>query len=475
MSRRALAAFVLVALTVGGLLLDRHRPAATAAIFGRPASAATPIAAPPADALSASWFCPGAPAAPGGSLIGTITVANNADRDRIGSITIFPSAGEPVSTPLTVPARKTVSVRLGDVVTAPYAATLVELERGDVTVEQTVTGPLGTDHAPCATTASSTWFGADGTTTLDATFTLFAFNPFPETAVVDLGFLTDQGRRDPQGLQGLVIPGRSLQVFGVNDVVLRSVDVGVVATARSGRIVMGRLQRYDGTSGRKGTVSGVLATSPGTEWWFPDGETGPTAREFIVLANPTDHDASVRVEPYLDPSASPVDAIAATVPAGAIVTVALSDVLPAGRHTLIVRSLDGTPVVVERRIDNTDPTRMGTSAVLGARLLATHWSLAAGEVSATMNEEIVVANPTGTTVTVTVATIGATGATPVPGFENLALEAGETQRVTLGGIFAAGPTPVVVDASAPVVVERVVTATDLPTVARSIAIPTIDR
>ena len=114
MNRRALAAFLLVALTVGGLLLDRDRPAATAAIFGRPASAATPIAAPPADALSASWFCPGAPAAPGGSLTGTITVANFADRDRIGSITIFPSAGEPVSTPLTVPARKTISVRLGD-------------------------------------------------------------------------------------------------------------------------------------------------------------------------------------------------------------------------------------------------------------------------------------------------------------------------------------------------------------------------
>jgi hypothetical protein len=76
---------------------------------------------------------------------------------------------------------------------------------------------------------------------------------------------------------------------------------------------------------------------------------------------------------------------------------------------------------------------------------------------------------------VTVATIGATGATPVQGFENFALAAGATLRVTLGGIVAAGPTPVVVDASAPVVVERVVTATDLPTVARSIAIPRLDR
>jgi hypothetical protein len=183
----------------------------------------------------------------------------------------------------------------------------------------------------------------------------------------------------------------------------------------------------------------------------------------------------VRVEPYLDPSASPVDAIATTVPAGAIVTVALSDVLPAGRHTLIVRSLDGTPVVVERRIDNSDPARTGTSAVLGARLLATHWSLAAGESLATVNEEIVVANPTGTTVTVTVATIGTAGATPVPGYDNFSLDAGATLRVTLGGLVPAGPIPVVVDATAPVVVERVVTATDAPTVARSIAIPTIDR
>ncbi len=55
---------------------------------------------------------------------------------------------------LSVPARDRVAVRLADEVDAEYAAALVELPGGAISVEQRVDGPNGADVSPCTTQAA---------------------------------------------------------------------------------------------------------------------------------------------------------------------------------------------------------------------------------------------------------------------------------------------------------------------------------
>ena len=84
-----------------------------------------------------------------------------------------------------------------DHITAEWVSALVEINNGTAAVEHTVSGPLGADVAPCSPAGSDHWYFADGSTTVDARELLFLFNPFPEDAIVDLSFSTEDGRVAP--------------------------------------------------------------------------------------------------------------------------------------------------------------------------------------------------------------------------------------------------------------------------------------
>ena len=120
----------------------------------------------------------------------------------------MPNEGTPAKRSLTLAAHSTTSVNLAEVVPAAYAAAQVDIDGGGVVVEQSVAKGEIRDPSACATATAPTWYVANGVTTRDATLTYFLYNPYPDDAIVDMDFATNEGRFAPQPLQGLVVRAR---------------------------------------------------------------------------------------------------------------------------------------------------------------------------------------------------------------------------------------------------------------------------
>src|SRR5205085_3157130 len=142
---------------------------------------------------------------------------------------------------LDVPAAGRTVVRVQDTLKAPWVAATVELDGGATAAEAAVSGALGDSVAPCASAASDHWYFAEGVTTKDAGETLLLYNAFPEDAIVDMSFSTEDGRAVPEGLQGVAVPGHHLMAVTVNDFVHRRQEAAAVVATRVGRIVAARL------------------------------------------------------------------------------------------------------------------------------------------------------------------------------------------------------------------------------------------
>ncbi|MEN3316524.1 MAG: hypothetical protein V7605_2758 [Acidimicrobiaceae bacterium] len=443
-------ALIAVLLVAGGLLDRRARPAAPSG--GVPA---VPMAAA-AKAASSAWYCTGATAVKDGGADGTVVVANPSSRALNGIVTVFPYQAAPKAVPIQVGPDSRQTVHLADAASAVYASALVELDGGDAVVELSDSGPFGDTVAPCASTASSQWYFADGVTTKDATETLFLFNPFPDDAVVDLAFGTEDGRVTPQALTGLAVQGGSTAVVPVGDFAQRREQVTASITTRAGRLVVSRLQTFDGTAGRKGIAVALGSASTGTLWYLPDGLVADGITERYQVFNPSQKEARVEVALALEQGQA--EPFVLTVPAEARVTVTANDEarIPKGvPHAATVRSLNGVGVVVERTVDVAIAgKRSGVARTPGVQVAARRWMLAAGESDDTVEEYVVVQNPGPTIARVTLTVLNNGTRVTNDALTNLEVAPGGRRAVRLGDSVTLGATPVLVTASGPVVVER---------------------
>lgn len=448
----------LAALLVAGIRADRDPEPAPTVTFGNATSAPMPVI-PGGTPLSSSWFCPGLPAQAGGDGgTGLVSVLNSADAPIEGSVTVFPSEGEPVSLPLTVKERSRADIRLGELAPAPWAAAVVELLGTEGVVEQTVLGPTGRSATACSNSASPSWYLADGATTVDASLSLLLFNPFPDDAIVDIRFATSEGTRQPQATQGFVVRGRSLRVLPLDEIVRREPAVAVDVQARSGRVVTGRVQSYV-QGGKRALAVGLASPQPAEEWWFAAGDKSDTATEHLAVYNPGETDAEVDIAFYpSDPAtADATEPVSITVPAGTSVPVDVSgsDAVPAGPHSIQVRSEPGSPVVAERTLDIKGDTAVNVTLQPGSPLTATVWTFVTG--AADGSETLIVANTTGEKAVVTVRVLGPAGPAPLAGLDGVEVAPAGTLRVDLDEKGAAG-VPVFVESSVDVVAERLIGA-----------------
>ncbi len=489
--RRFALAVIVLALLAGGLVLGHDHVSQPAdAVLVATEVPAMPVTTP-AGALTASWFCPGVRAPADGSSTGVVSVLNPSDSIVKATLTVVPSQGEPVARALEVKERSRLDVNLASVAAAPYAAALVEIVGSAGVVEQSETSASGGQSGPCSVGASPSWFFADGATTVDASYVLLAFNPFPDDAIVDFSFSTEEGTRTPQPLQGFVIPARSLRVIDVGSQVQRNTQVSLSAVARAGRFVLGRQQRYSGA--RKGLVASLATPSPGTAWWFPDVDKGAGSQQRFAIYNPGKVDQQVTLSLFpaagavvpdaVDPSAPTTSAdtsttaaspstsapatvplvtdgapIVATVSAGSsvIVDLAQNPAVPVGRYSASLTA-DGPGVVIEHVIDVTAAGQSGTSSMLGSRYTSESW-LVVGSSSVGGADVVTIANATGAPNTITVATLGPAGSTPVTGFTSLVVPAAGLVQIDLVALAIAGK-PLTVTGSTDLIVSRTTTAT----------------
>ncbi|MDP8937394.1 MAG: DUF5719 family protein [Actinomycetota bacterium] len=468
---RRLSLAVIAAVLVAGGLIDRTVDDAS---DGQPVGQLAPVPmAAPESARSSAWYCSGATANPGGVADGTVVVANTGVRALTAAVTVFPSQGDIRARSVQVPPATRATVRLAEVAAAPHASAVVELDGGGAVVELATTGPLGDSVAACASSASNRWFFAEGVTTRDATELLTLFNPFPEDAVVDFAFSSEEGQSTPQALTGLAVRGRSMSVVNVGDFVQRREGVASRISARTGRLVVHRLQTYDGSAGRSGASVTLGSADVGDVWYFPEGLVGDGRGERFQVFNPSPDEAEVELTLSLDTGEA--EPLRITVPRESRVTVDAANEgrIPKGvGHAVTVRATNGVGVVVERTIQGGAPSpRTGISHTPGGRLTGLRWASAAGQADDAVDEWVVVHNPGPAVASFSVGVlVDGTQAAPA-GLQDLQVEPGRRRAVRLVDSIRRPATPVVVTATQPVVVERDLYRARGPGISMGMAVP----
>lgn len=444
---------LLAALVASGVAAEQR--VETPAVLVEAAEVAAPTAAP-AGALSSTWFCAAATAEKNGRAEGMLWIANPTDEAVRVRTTFIPVAGAgPEKTiEFSVAASSRRFLRHSDYVTAPFAAALVEVDGGEVAVEHSVQGPLGEDHAPCASAASPEWHFANGSTARDATMLLALFNPFPDDAIAELSFTHEEGRSAPGDLQGLVVPARGLVVVDVGTQVRRREQVAATVTTRSGRLVVDRIQLRSERP-RRGMTLNLGAPAAGEVWYFPEGVKSDNVAERVAVYNPGGEEAVVDVELTLDEGA--VEPFELRIPPRdrTMVDIGAEARVPKGvAHSLTVRSVNGERIVAERWIEANGGGRLGLAASLGSPAGARRWLFPAGASNGAVDEWIILQNPGSSDATIDITALASGRLLPIEGLQNLGVPAGGRRAVRLGDHIRRDDLAVLVSASQPVVAER---------------------
>jgi hypothetical protein len=141
-------------------------------------------------------------------------------------------------------------------------------------------------------------------------------------------------------------------------------------------------------------------------------------------------------------------------------------------HAVTVRSVDGPQVVVERAVDGAAPSaRTGVSITLGARLPALRWATAVGAADDTLDQWVIVQNPSNRPARVTLNLLADGSAVPVGTFTAVDVPAGERRALHVNDALKRPAVPVLVISTERVVVERAVYRVKAPGLAMSMAIP----
>ena len=408
---------------------------------------------------SHAWYCAGATAVKSGQADGTLVLANSGPEVLHGTATFYAnqsgrSTPAPVSRPVAIGPYGRGSLRIGDVLSAPFAAATVVFLGPGGSAEMQVSGSLGTAAAPCATAPSEQWYLAAGTTKDGASDLLALFNPFPEDAIADLSFADDAGREAPSEFQGIFVPGRSLVMVDLGSHLIEQAAVSTTVGVRVGRLVAAGLQ-LDSIPGQVGlsVVTGAPAPAPG--WWLPAGVVGPGLAEQIHVYDPTGAPARVTVEAHLARGqAAPFD-LELDPGSQQVLNLSAQPRIPAGDDFSITVRSRGAPVVVERTVQAGSPApRTGSAEMLASPGTATRWQVTAGGATSTQDEWLVVADPGPRAATVRVSYLDQGALRPVPGLGQVVVPAGGHAQLRLGDHLQVADLGLVVDSDVPVVVER---------------------
>jgi hypothetical protein len=179
------------------------------------------------------------------------------------------------------------------------------------------------------------------------------FNPFPTDAIVDIAFATDAGSREPVRFQGFPVAAGTVVGVDIGDDVAREPQVSATLRTRIGRVVAERLQEFDGSLGTEGLAVALGVPEAFTTWAFADGGVADGRSERIVVYNPGHERAEVEVQvlPTTDEPAPAPQPFRLSIRSGGFTVVDYGGeerVAPGVEHATLVRATNGVPVVAER-------------------------------------------------------------------------------------------------------------------------------
>ncbi len=381
--RRLATAGVLLALAAAALVAGTARDEPAAAIAA-PREAAI---LPPDGVASSAWFCPGGVPGDGEPVRDALYITNLSTRATSVRVTVLTTTGRPVGRQIAIEPQSVKGISVADLSEAPDAAVVVEPFSDDILVEQTVSVPGKDDVAlgPCATHAGATWYFAAGSTLKGSEQWLSLLNPYAIDAVVDITLVTNEGRRRPDGLRGLVIPARSRVPVHVNEFADRKLLVAVIVESRDGgRVVAQQTVVHDRVAGRSGVTSTLGVPAPATRFTFASGSRRDGVARLLFVMNPGVVPIDVDVQLAAD-GATPQTI---KVGAGAVEAINVNDLVPGGEaYSVIVQSAadfdadgevsDSGGIVAEDwenyRVDEARESFFGVAGGIGGIAPATEW------------------------------------------------------------------------------------------------------
>ena len=504
----------IIALVLGVLVLfavlDRTGGSTTRSASQAASIQGNPLVAP-AGALSSSWFCAGATASapatpatptttttvpasgsgsanasslpvarpsPYGEADGQLVIVNAGSSQAAATITEVSSGGSTVKSSVDVPSGGFVTVPESAPGGTGWEGAIVEVDAGQVVVDQSVNGPLGASSSPCATSGSSSWYLPTGQTRVNADEFISLLNPYPSATIVDLSFVTNQGVEQPQNFQGVDVPANGLVNVDLGTYLSRRSAIEATVTARTGSVVAWETEIVTPPAGGAPLVGSAAASKPladpawpiagvtvtlgapvaTTSWVWPDGLAGGGMQEQYVIYNPGSRPARVRLSIGLAGGAA--EPLSFSVGAGQVVPVVSEQQarIPAGvAHSATLTSVNGVPVVAERTLTASQAanpvagatgTVNGNGQILGGTVTSRRWLIGSAAVDAHHVGQLVIFNPGATTVTIRVSKLSSAAPEGLGGV--ITLRPGGRSAI---GISSSAPGPIQVSATGPVVAE----------------------
>lgn len=402
--------------------------------------------------LSSGWFCP----APSGEGIDTVVATTNLGdegvhlrRYGIGGGT----KGNFLDAEVPGLHRNAISVAEFGI---SGAAGVVEAFGAATTTDVVTVSGAGVASSRCLVQPSGRWYFASGSTLRGRDSYLLVANPFDEEGVIRVRLLLPAEDVVPARLTDLVIPKLGQTEVFLGDFFPETESFGIDLTATRGRLALSRFDRVDSRDGWRGLALNPGIREPSPRWFFAGGEVPVEGEQFLMLTNPGESEALVRVIVQTETEQlAPPTLAELPVPAARQLTIRMADHIPRGiRHGTLVNSINEVPVIAERQTFGSLEGGRGLDATVGVPAISPRWVLPVGS-PAGGREAIAVVNFSQQRAVFGVVLITSEGLVSPPELSEIAVEASRRATIDITPFVPQGGATALIEArSGEIAVER---------------------
>jgi hypothetical protein len=238
-----------------------------------------------------------------------------------------------------------------------------------------------------ATTPSTTYYFAEGTTRSGFEEWISIQNPNDGEVAVNITYMLENGETVSNDMK---VGAHSRSTVSVNDAV--GPDRDVSARVQADNLIMAERPMYFDFHGWPGGHDAIGATSPSRTWYFAEGTTRSGFAEYLTLQNPSGRTADVEVTYVLGDGSI----ITETVEVGPTTraTVDVNAAVGPGQDVSLVVSCDDVAIVAERPMYfDYHGWCTGGHDVMGSTSLDTLWYFAEGTTRAGFDTYLSIQNP----------------------------------------------------------------------------------
>lgn len=330
----------------------------------------------------------------------------------------------------------------------------------------------GVTAALCSTTASDEWFFPAGSSANGFDQRLVLYNPFPDEAVVRVTFFTEGGELNKASLADVPVPSRDTTAIAINEFILQRRSLGIRIEAVRGRVTAWKTVSANTENRPRGVTSTLGATSTAPVWYFPSGAVGEGNEERISILNPTGREAVVSISVISDEEAlQPPDLMEIAVPRASEIDVKVGAAVGklTGPVSVVVRSLNDVGVVAERSVFYGAGEFTGYASEIGITAPALDWWLGAPG-TALETDAVIVFNPGQDPAEIDISLSGIGSAT-LGAPPSMTVGPGQRLRIPLQELTGGGAAVAHLEASVPVVAERIAYSALLKDVSALMGLP----